>query len=177
MGAFDLPIPGMSLTKEPGNAPYERPPQIVDPEEALMAHLERLNDADTMESALMMLERGMDVKSLAEAVLRNAVSRGVHTIDVSLIIQKPVEEWISGVATEVGIDYKTGYEKADRKPMRERHAALKSGEGLTEQSFDVLPSVEEPMAEQPQETQQELPLEMPEQEPAPQASKGLMARG
>lgn len=173
MGAFDLPIPGYSLTRTPGNAPFERPPKITDPEEALMAHLERLNDADTMEAALMLLQRGMDVKSLSEAVLRNAVVSGIHTVDVSLIIQKPVEEWIAGVATEVGIEFDTGYEKADRKEARKRHAQLLSKKSFSGKSMDVMPKAEE----QQQVMQEDQPMEMPQQEMAPEAPKGLMARG
>ena len=46
MALFDAPIPGQSLTSEPKNAPFERPPEIVNPEEALMVHLKRLNDVD-----------------------------------------------------------------------------------------------------------------------------------
>ena len=32
---FDAPIPGQSLTNEPGNAPWEHPPQMVKMEEAM----------------------------------------------------------------------------------------------------------------------------------------------
>ena len=31
---FDAPIPGQSLTDEPGNYPWEHPPQYTNPEEA-----------------------------------------------------------------------------------------------------------------------------------------------
>ena len=46
--ALDGPIPGQSLTAEPGNALYERPPEIDTPSEALMAHIEKLNDPRAM---------------------------------------------------------------------------------------------------------------------------------
>ena len=40
---FNAPIPGQSLTSEPKNYAWERPPQYDLPEEALMFHLEKLD--------------------------------------------------------------------------------------------------------------------------------------
>jgi len=44
MPMFNAPIPGQSLTREPKSRPFERPPEIVHPEEALQSHLKRMND-------------------------------------------------------------------------------------------------------------------------------------
>ena len=41
---FDRPIPGQSLTSTPKGAPYERPPEINDPMEALEMHLDNLDN-------------------------------------------------------------------------------------------------------------------------------------
>ena len=40
---FNGPIPGQSLTEPPGKHRYERPPEIVDPQEALDMHLSRVS--------------------------------------------------------------------------------------------------------------------------------------
>lgn len=61
MMAFERPIPGQSLTTEPKNAPYERPPEIVDPIEALNVHIENLLKPGAMEDALYFLEYGVDL--------------------------------------------------------------------------------------------------------------------
>jgi len=42
--AFEAPIPGQSLTGRPKNYPWERPPEITDPEVATQMHLMRLSD-------------------------------------------------------------------------------------------------------------------------------------
>ena len=52
MVVFNAPIPGQSLTTPPRNAPYERPPEITDPDEALAVHLKRLSDPDAIEDAM-----------------------------------------------------------------------------------------------------------------------------
>lgn len=177
MAVFDRPIPGQSLTKEPGNAPYERPPEITDPEEALMMHLERLNDVDTLEAAMLMLDNGAAVKGLASGVLRAAVMNGMHSVDVSLIIREPIEEFIAGTAKELGIDFKTGYEKEDRSMMRERHANLKAMEGISEEDLQITKSASKIKAEAETmavEEQQEEP--MVEEEIQVEEPKGLMAR-
>ena len=53
---YDRPIPGQSLTTEPKNAPYENPPEITDPDEALMVHLDHLNNEEAAEDILDFIE-------------------------------------------------------------------------------------------------------------------------
>lgn len=118
---FEAPIPGMSLTGSPGKYPWERPPEIVDPEEALMLHLERLSTRDKIEDMLDMLELGVDVRSLTEGLLRSAVAEGIHTVDVSLLIAPVVHEYIKDTAERAGIEFDEGLvdpdEKKKRKPV------------------------------------------------------------
>ena len=86
MAMFDAPIPGQSLTSTPKGAPYERPPEITDPVEALDWHLDRLDNPKAVKEAMFFLEMGMDLSTLVEGIARGAVAEGIHSIDVSLII-------------------------------------------------------------------------------------------
>ena len=45
---FDAPIPGQSLTDEPGNYPWEHPPQTASIEEAADAVYESIMDKENM---------------------------------------------------------------------------------------------------------------------------------
>ena len=45
---FERPVPGQSLTTTPKSAPYERPPEITDPIEALDYHLDKLDNVDSI---------------------------------------------------------------------------------------------------------------------------------
>ena len=56
---LDGPITGQSLTAPPKNAPYERPPELTDPDDALMVHLDTLNDAETMEGVVYLAQKGV----------------------------------------------------------------------------------------------------------------------
>lgn len=181
MRRFNRPIPGQSLTREPGNAPYERPPEVTDPEKALMMHLERLVDPDKMEAVLLLLDNGAPLSTVTDNILRNAVAAGIHSIDVSLLIKEPIEEWIAGTAKEVGISFRTGYEKDDGKVARERHAMLKALDEVPDDLVSIEPTQSMQLEEQPEPmmAQGEEEVMVEEEEPmmmeeAP--SKGLMAR-
>lgn len=100
-------IPGQSLTAEPKNAPYENPPQMTKPEDAVFWHLERL--ADKTEDILDALELGLDVVTLTTGILRGAVMEGRHSVDVSLIIAPIIHEFIKVGADRAGIDYEEGF--------------------------------------------------------------------
>ena len=80
---FERPIPGQSLTTEPKNVPYENPPEIVDPELAAMAHLQKINNADAVEDLLFFLESGVSVVTLTEGLCRVAVKIDKKNINYS----------------------------------------------------------------------------------------------
>ncbi len=71
MPAFHAPIAGQSLTAEPKGHPWERPPEISDPEEAIQMHLTRLSEPDMLESVLSVLEdEEIDIATLTKGILR-----------------------------------------------------------------------------------------------------------
>lgn len=168
---FDRPIPGQSLTSTPKNAPYENPPEITDPEEALQVHLFRLTEPEKMEAALNILESGVDLQTLVEGLLRSAVINGIHSIDVSLLIAPVIHEYIKLTADEVGIEYDEGFEdKSDKKEKAMYAVATERARKKLEQ-MDMMPEddvVEDNlMVEEPEEASEQ-PVTKP---------KGLMARG
>ena len=172
MMAFERPIPGQSLTTEPKNAPYERPPEIVDPIEALDVHIENLLKPGAMEDVLYFLEYGVDLVTLVQGILRGAVMEGIHSIDVSLIIAPVIHEYIKGFADAADLDYKEGWEtKEEEKALsyrRDVERAKKLLDELREEKGEEVPTTMEEMTEEP-----EMELEVEEEQPAP---TGLMAR-
>ena len=91
---FSTPIPGQSLTKEPRSYAWEDPPKYSKPEDALMWHMDRLEEPERTKAVLTLLELGLDVVTLTEGVLRGGVVQGIHNIDVSLIIAPIIHEYI-----------------------------------------------------------------------------------
>ena len=171
---FNAPIPGQSLTTEPKNYPWENPPEYSNAEDALMWHMDRLDDPEKTKACMGLLELGLDVVTLTEGLLRGAVAEGIHTIDTSLIIGPVIHEYITGTADAAGIEYKEGLSdnKMDMDALNSQineQEARKILEDIdNEEDIDLSPMEEEPM-------QEEMPMEQPEmQEEKP---KGLMARG
>lgn len=169
MKRFERPIPGQSLTTTPKNAPYERPPEITDPELAIQVHLARLTDPEAMEEAMFHLEMGMDIVTLTEGILRSAVLAGVHSVDTSLIVAPVVHEYIKSTADALGVPYEEGFEDKEEKKQQTyaRNVMLaraKMEEAGVSPKRTASQMSQEPVAEVQQNT-------MPEEAP-----RGLMAR-
>ena len=104
--AMLAPIPGQSLTDEPQNFAWERPPEIVDPNDAIRFHMERLSEKPVVESVMFLMELGYPVDVLTRSMLTASVGEGIHTIDVSMIVAPVIEEELSYMARTAGIEYK-----------------------------------------------------------------------
>ena len=174
---FNAPIPGESLTTEPKSMPYERPPEIVDPIEALDKHIDNLSREEAMEDALFFLEMGVPLTNLTEGILRSAVMEGIHSVDVSLIIAPVVHEFIRKHAIAADVDFTEGFDDQERnEAIRYERDTLRAKNMLRQlKEMEGVP-VEEPEPEMmvEQEALEEEPVMM-EEEPT-EAPKGLMAR-
>ena len=165
MKMFERPIPGQSLTTEPKSQPYERPPEVTDPIEALDLHLENLLEEGAMEDALHFLEFGLDLVTLVEGILRSAVMEGIHTIDTSLTIAPIIHEFIKGYADEAGIDYEEGFDDERDKRRLSYRRDVQKAKKMLEKS--------EVAREAPEEKEFEVAMEKKEEDPV---KPGLMSR-
>ena len=167
MALTDRPIPGQSLTTPPRQFPYERPPDMVNPLEALDVHIERLNEKDNIADVMTALENGIDLVTLVEGILRSAVMAGVHGLDTSMIIAPHMHEFIKGEADFVGIDYEEGFvdKEATEKNEKRRLGAMvrkkmrdETADNLEETRLVLdVPAEETPdMPEEPQQEQKGL---------------------
>ena len=123
---FNVAIPGQSLTDEPKNFPWERPPEIADPNEAVKHHLTYLSKDEAVESTLFVLESGLPITTFVSTLMTTAVGNGIHSIDVGLLIAPTIHEAIKATADEGGINYKEEFSKdVEKNQMRkERETTL-----------------------------------------------------
>ena len=169
---FEAPIPGQSLTNEPKNYAWENPPKFIYPEDALIWHMERLEEPERIKSIFHFLKLGVDVVTLVESITRNAVAKGFHTIDVSLIISPVIHEYIVGIAEVAGIEFNEGLDEEEPDgeelayDIREKEA-LKILAELNKNKEPNLDALEESLPEKPSVVQEEMTEEKPQ---------GLMAR-
>jgi hypothetical protein len=171
---FNAPIPGESLTREPKNAAYERPPELTDPEDALIYHIDRLTDERRMGSVVLLLENDLDIRTVTEGLLRTAVYNGIHTVDVSMLIGPAVHEYIKTTADMIGVEYKEGFEtdEADKK-LSYNLNATRARKALAKIKADPKEAVEAVEQSQEEGMTDMGDTEMELEQPKP---KGLMAR-
>ena len=188
------PIPGQSLTDEPQNFAWERPPEYTDPDDAIVFHMDRLAEESVMESVLFLMEFGYPVDVLTRSMLTGAVGEGQHTIDVSLIIAPVIEAELVYMATTAGIDFKETFteDKTDDDIQEEKLRTLilkklddNIGKGDKDFALETLDSVGSAGEDELQAmqdaamTEPSMDEEMPSEEvpsPAP-GEQGLMSRG
>jgi hypothetical protein len=197
---FSAPIPGQSLTNEPKNFPWERPPEISDPREAIKFHIDGLNKPETIDNVLELIQIGIPLRSLSETMLTTAQMEGIHSVDVSLIIRDVVYEELVSIAEEAGLDYKTGTEpseldikeKNDQQVLsllRKKLAAIEPGSKEDDAGVELMRQTEQAMQsggesdmdetmmhegeESPEVEMMEEQVEVQQQE----QPRGLMARG
>jgi hypothetical protein len=183
MAMFSAPIPGQSLTDTPKNAPWERPPEITDPEEAIQMHLSRLSAPEMLKNVLDTVElHDVSIMQLTQGIVRGAVYKGIHSVDVGLIVAPVIHEFIKQATKAVGIEADDGFvDKTTKAKEDEARVALRAKRMLASmgvkaaevaQAAEALPTTQEaaPVGEA-MPTQEAAPTE------APTPSKGLMARG
>ncbi len=162
MKALRAPIPGQSLTTQPKGFPWERPPEITDPEEALQMHLARLSQPEMLESLLTLIDlEDTDVQTLTNGILRGATAKGIHSIDVGLIAAPVIHEFIKQAATAAGLKPEDGFvDKTEQEKKKQSTISLRAKKMMAS------------MGAKPKEVVKEIVEERKVEEP----KKGLMAR-
>lgn len=193
MELLKAPIPGQSLTDEPKNYPWENPPEITDPEEAIAMHMSKFNNPEVIDNMLDLLDIGFPVRALAESILTASVAAGWHSIDVSLLVAPFMHEHIISMANEAGVSYVEGFEKDEEAAQeKERQFILAKATQMLkdtpegdrdagyEMAMESLGVLDKPEAEYQtmQEETPEMDTSIMETEEEPQQmQRGLMARG
>ena len=101
---FDAPVPGQGLTDNPGNYPWEHPPQYTDTEEATDFLWDRLHRPEFAEQVIAMLDAGIPVEALGRIIIFNGFMEGKWTPDVAFIIAEPLMKMIATMGMRAGVD-------------------------------------------------------------------------
>ena len=166
--AFSGPIPGQSLTLEPKGFPWERPPEIADPEEALQWEIKRLSEPKVLGGLIDAIDiYDLDVNTLTKGIARAGVAKGLYTIDVAMLIAPVVHEFIKQAAISAGANPDDGFE--DKTANEEAKRA---------RQVDIAKKMMKNMKLKPKEAAKEaITVQEPVAAPEAVPSKGLMARG
>ena len=161
--SFDRPIAGQSLTAELGNRPWQQPPQYATVEEALEYYVPRLVNPEFTENLFDVMETGIPLTTIANAMQSAGVMEGKHTIDVGLLIMPVLIETMAYLAEESDIEYVEGSNITDNpdKPSDSRIAR-------------AIAMVRKEQGEEPK--MEDMPVKEEEQEVPQEVTGGLMSR-
>ena len=111
MAEFDAPIAGMSLTSELGGRPWQKPAKNVEVEDAINEFIPQITNPKFIEHLLDVLESGVPILSIANSLQTGGVMKGLHTIDVGILMLPVLVELLSYIADEAGVEYELGTKK------------------------------------------------------------------
>lgn len=153
---LDGPIPGMSLTTEPGNRPWENPPQFNTVQEAADFYSQRILEEDTQDLIVSALDQGISIDIITEHLTTSAVMEGYHSIDVAVLVMPVVRELIMYVGDINDVNYVVSYEEMQKSKRIPYKLAKEIAAEVVQQR-----------------NENEDSIEMPRERPA---SRGLMAK-
>jgi len=156
---FGAPIPGQSLTTPPKNMPYEKPPQFTKVEDAMNYLMGQLTDQQFMPQLLQMMEAKMPIEAIARTLLFTGFASGKWTVDMVLLMYKPLMLLLMAIAHRAGI--KETPVVMPQAVTQQKLAALKNY--MTSQEFGMHNSLSE--------------IGAPTEAPRPPQSQGFMQRG
>lgn len=105
---LDAPIAGQSLTAEVGNRPWQQPPQYTTVEEALEYYIPRLTNPDMLDNLFDVMESGIPLTTIANAMQTAGAMEGKHTLDVGILILPVLIETMAYLADESDVEYEAG---------------------------------------------------------------------
>ena len=100
---FDSPIPGESLTKTPGNAAWENPPQYVNVDEASEYIWEKLHEEKFLDQVVSFLANDVPIEAIARMILFGGFVEGKWTPDVAILLSEVVFKQIMAIGMNAGV--------------------------------------------------------------------------
>lgn len=103
---FSAAPPGHSLTEDNSKWPWGRPPETVDPDEALDRAIENIMQPKKKQEMFKLLMVGVSVEVIVEGILFQGFRDGRFNPDVGLLIKGPLGIIIADLAEEENIPYR-----------------------------------------------------------------------
>tara|TARA_R100001198_G_C5161893_1_gene166632 strand:- start:251 stop:778 length:528 start_codon:yes stop_codon:yes gene_type:complete len=100
---FDTPIPGQSLTDEPGNYPWEHAPQFTDVDEVIGDLYDSLTKPNIARQLIAMLDAGVPVEAIVRVITFSGFMEGKYNPDVGFIITEPLMNLVSAIGIRAGV--------------------------------------------------------------------------
>ena len=99
------PIPGMSLTGEPGNTPWEQPPMFVELDDVVNYYVEKMTEPKAVESLLAAMKTDAPLVAIGNTLIKGAMMKGVHSIDVGVVALPIIVELMKTIGDMNDVGY------------------------------------------------------------------------
>ena len=104
-GVFlNQPIPGESMVSELGKYPFDNPPEITSPVEAMSYVLKSYLADNTSEEILKLVIAGVTLESLVNMIVKTGFMEGIFTVDVAEIIKPALLLHLLADARDAGVE-------------------------------------------------------------------------
>lgn len=118
---FGAPIPGQSLFSAPGERPWERPSELNTVDEALSFYFTSMRDPEIIDDLMTVVDMGIPLEPIVKTMYMSSVMRGLHNLDVGLIVAPVLTEFLAAVAKSYDIDFKySGVDPMEEKNKKEQ---------------------------------------------------------
>lgn len=148
---LDAPIPGMSLTHELGNRPWQTPPEMVTVEDAIDYYIPRIGNPKSITQVLALLEGGAPLTSIAETMTLVGTMEGKHTVDVAVLVNPIIVEYLKGIGDVTNTPYtledKSTEEQGNPVMTEKAIKELKNEKSVTPQQQQEITELSEEIVE------------------------------
>ncbi len=107
--------PGISWTAPEKSRPWQQPPQLTDISKVALYYIATISDEELMDDLLDSIETTVPLAVIAEAMMLNGVSSGVHTLDAGILSMPVIIEMLQNLAIAHGTDYVIYPDDYDKK--------------------------------------------------------------
>ena len=97
--------PGISWTAPEKSRPWQQPPQLVNIGDVVQRYMDSFSDQEVMSNAIDAIETKVPLSVMAQSIMLNHVSEGVHTMDMGILVMPVIIELLVTFAELSKVDY------------------------------------------------------------------------
>lgn len=112
---FTAPIPGQSLTVEPGSVPWEQPSQYVTIDDVASFYSDKLDNPEAIFELMSLLEKGTPILTVVNTMVKASIMKGYHTVDTGFLVTPIIVEIIKTLADLNDVTYTITAEEAGKE--------------------------------------------------------------
>jgi hypothetical protein len=102
---FQPVAPGISWTAPEKSRPWQQPPQLVNIGDVVQRYMDNFSDQEVMSNAIDAIETKVPLSVMAQSIMLNHVSEGVHTLDMGILVMPVIIELLVTFAELSKVDY------------------------------------------------------------------------